>query len=63
MSIQCSIAKRYVRLVFREEGEFDPLKTQRQFNRPEPPRGTPGRQWRFPPSSNYESKMPLFQEP
>ena len=33
MSIQCSIAKRYVRLVFREEGEFDPLKTQRQFNR------------------------------
>ncbi len=39
MSIQNSIAKLYVRLVFRDEGPFDALKTQRQFNIPDPPRG------------------------
>lgn len=39
MSILNSIAKIYVRLVFREDGEFDALKTQRQLNVPEPPRG------------------------
>ena len=39
MSILCSIAKLYVRLVFRDDGEFDALKTQRQLNIPEPPRG------------------------
>lgn len=43
MSILCSIAKLYVRLVFREDGEFDPLKTQRQLNRPDPPRGIANR--------------------
>lgn len=39
MSIQNTIAKLYVRLVFRDEGEFDALKTQKQFNIPDPPRG------------------------
>lgn len=39
MSLRNSLAKIYVRLVFRDEGPFDALKTQRQFNRPEPPRG------------------------
>lgn len=39
MSIRNSLAKIYVRLVFRDEGPFDALKTQKQFNRPEPPRG------------------------
>ncbi len=39
MSIQNTIAKLYVRLVFRDDGEFDALKTQREFNVPEPPRG------------------------
>ncbi len=43
MSILCSIAKLYVRLVFREDGEFDALKTQRELNRPEPPRGIASR--------------------
>ena len=38
MSILNSIAKIYVRLVFREDGEFDPLKTQKDLNVPEPPR-------------------------
>lgn len=38
MSFQNTIAKLYVRLVFRDEGPFDALKTQRQFNRPDPPR-------------------------
>jgi epsilon-lactone hydrolase len=48
MSIQNTIAKLYVRLVFRDEGEFDALKTQRQFNRPEPPRGIAKRSERVP---------------
>lgn len=38
MSIQNTIAKLYVRFVFRDEGEFDPIKTQRQLNVPGPPR-------------------------
>ncbi len=38
MSILVSLAKLYVRFVFRDE-EYDALKTQRDFNRPEPPRG------------------------
>lgn len=38
MSLQNRIAKLYVRLVFRDEGPFDPLKTQRKFNIPDPPR-------------------------
>ena len=37
MSLQNTIAKLYVRLVFRDEGEFDAPKTQRQFNVPDPP--------------------------
>src|SRR5205809_7604582 len=43
MSIQNTIAKLYVRLVFRDEGEFDSLKTQRQFNVPDPPGGIANR--------------------
>lgn len=39
MSILNSIAKIYIRLVFRDDGEFDPLKTQRELNVPGPPRG------------------------
>lgn len=39
VSIQNTIAKLYVRLVFRDTGPFDALKTQRQFNVPDPPRG------------------------
>lgn len=39
MSIRMALAKLYVRLVFRDEGPFDAAKTQKQFNRPEPPRG------------------------
>lgn len=38
MSIQNKIAKLYVRFVFRDDGPFDALKTQRQFNVPDPPR-------------------------
>jgi len=38
MSLLVKIAKFYVRLVFRE-GEYNPLKTQKDFNVPEPPRG------------------------
>jgi acetyl esterase/lipase len=38
MSLLNSIAKLYVRLVFRDDGEFDPLRTQRELNRPGPPR-------------------------
>ena len=38
MSILVSIAKLYVRFVFRDE-EYDALKTQRDFNVPDPPRG------------------------
>jgi epsilon-lactone hydrolase len=34
-----AIAKLYVRLVFRDEGPFDAEKTQKDLNRPEPPRG------------------------
>jgi hypothetical protein len=35
MSLQNEIAKIYVRLVFREDGEFDSLKTQRELSLPE----------------------------
>jgi acetyl esterase/lipase len=38
-----ALAKLYVRLVFRDEGPFDALKTQKQFNVPEPPRKLAGR--------------------
>lgn len=38
MSLQNVIAKIYVRLVFREDGEFDSLKTQRELSLPEPPK-------------------------
>jgi len=38
MSLLVKIAKFYVRLVFRE-GEYNALKTQKDFNFPEPPRG------------------------
>jgi len=38
MSILNTIAKLYVRLVFRE-GEYDALRTQKEFNVPDPPRG------------------------
>ncbi|MET0752355.1 MAG: alpha/beta hydrolase [Pyrinomonadaceae bacterium] len=38
MSLQNEIAKIYVRLVFREDGEFDSLKTQRELSLPEPPK-------------------------
>jgi len=37
VSLLNSIAKVYVRLVFRETGEFDALKTQRQLNIADPP--------------------------
>lgn len=47
MSFQNKIAKLYVRLVFRDEGPFDALKTQRQFNRPDPPRGIAKRSTRL----------------
>jgi acetyl esterase/lipase len=43
MSILNSIAKLYVRLAFRDDGEFDPLKTQRELNVPGPPRSIVGR--------------------
>lgn len=39
MSIQNTVAKLYVRFVFRDDGEFDALKTQKQFNVPDPPGG------------------------
>jgi acetyl esterase/lipase len=39
MSIQNTLAKLYVRFVFRDDGEFDSLKTQRQFNIADPPGG------------------------
>lgn len=39
MSIRNTIAKLYVRLIFRDEGPFDPLKTQQQLNVLDPPRG------------------------
>jgi monoterpene epsilon-lactone hydrolase len=39
VSLQNRIAKLYVRLVFRDKGPFDPLKTQSEFNVPDPPRG------------------------
>ena len=38
MSILNTIAKLYIKLVFRDEGEFNALKTQRDFNIPDPPR-------------------------
>lgn len=38
-----ALAKLYVRLVFRDEGPFDALKTQKAFNRPEPPGGIANR--------------------
>ena len=38
MSILVSIAKLYVRLVFRD-GEYNALRTQKDFNVPDPPRG------------------------
>ncbi len=38
MSIQNTLAKFYVRYVFRDDGEFDSLKTQRELNVPDPPR-------------------------
>ena len=37
MSLLNSIAKLYVRLAFRDDGEFDPLATQRELNVPGPP--------------------------
>lgn len=43
MSLRNSLAKYYVRYVFRDEGEFDPLKTQRELNVPDPPRSIAGR--------------------
>ena len=39
MSIANKLAKIYVRLVFRDTGPFDALKTQKDFNVPDPPRG------------------------
>jgi len=38
MSILAKIAKLYVRFVFRE-GEYDALKTQKDFNVPDPTKG------------------------
>lgn len=38
MSLRNEIAKIYVRLVFREDGEFDSLKTQRELSLAEPPK-------------------------
>jgi acetyl esterase/lipase len=38
MSLLNSLAKLYVRYTFREEGAFDALKTQREFNEPQPPK-------------------------
>lgn len=38
MSIQNTLAKIYVRLVFREDGPFDSLKTQKELSVPEPPK-------------------------
>lgn len=38
MSLQNTIAKLYVRFVFREDGELDAIGTQRKFNIPDPPR-------------------------
>lgn len=38
MSVLNTIAKLYVRFVFRDEGEFDATKTQRDFNVTDPPR-------------------------
>jgi len=43
MSIRNELAKLYVRYVFRDEGEFDPLKTQNEFNMPDPPPAMAGR--------------------
>ncbi len=43
MSLQNTLAKLYVRLVFRDDGPFDSLKTQRQLNVPEPPRSIAAR--------------------
>lgn len=39
MSLRMELAKIYVRLVFKEEGEFDSLKTQMELSLPEPPKG------------------------
>ncbi len=38
MSLRNTIAKLYVRAVFRDEGPFDPLKTQKEHNVRQPPR-------------------------
>lgn len=38
MSLLNTIAKLYIRLTFRDDGEFDPLRTQRELNVPGPPR-------------------------
>jgi epsilon-lactone hydrolase len=38
MSLQNSLAKYYVRFVFRDDGPFDSLKTQKELNVPDPPR-------------------------
>jgi acetyl esterase/lipase len=43
MSILNTIAKLYIRLAFRDDGEFDPLKTQRQLNMPGPPKSVVSR--------------------
>lgn len=43
MSIQNTLAKLYVRLVFRDDGPFDSLKTQKELNVPEPPRNIASR--------------------
>ena len=47
MSILNSIAKLYVRFTFRDEGGFNALKTQWDFNFPDPPKGIAGRCERF----------------
>jgi epsilon-lactone hydrolase len=39
MGFRNTIAKLYVRLVFRDEGEFNAYKTQLDFNYPDPPKG------------------------
>ena len=42
MSIQNTLSKLYVRFVFRD-GEYNSLKTQKEFNVPDPPRGIAAR--------------------
>jgi acetyl esterase/lipase len=38
MSLRNEVAKLYVRLVFRDEGPFDPIDTQKKLNKPYPPK-------------------------